>query len=132
MAIGTTNLPGRVNVQNEATTTLISNNNVTAGASPTLFTLSDNYLRNKISINPQTNDPQMWKKVVLAYRPSSGNQFKSLTFRRTSGTMQCSESWSSYAVSGSWLIDKVYIVNQNGTVLEFSGTDFASDTINVA
>lgn len=131
MAIGTNNLSGRVNVLNEATTTLVSYNNVVGGGSSTVFTLSDNYLINKLPDRVQINDPTLWKKIVLACTPTSGNQFKSLTFRRSSGTMKCTESWSTYSIRGTWSIDKIYVVNLDGFVLEVDGANFSSDTITV-
>lgn len=132
MAIGTHNLSGRVEVLDQTVTTLISYSAVVAGGSPVLFTLSDNYLINKIPDNPQTNDPLAWNKVILAYSPAGSNQFKSLTFKRSSGTMQCVESWSAFATKGTWSVDKVYVVNHEGVIVKADGSGFVGDTITVA
>lgn len=132
MAIGLSNLSGRVDVLDETTTTLIAYSAVVAGGPSVRFTLSDNYLSNKKPNNPRLNDPETWNKVVLGYSSPDLSQFKSLTFRRSSGTMQCVESWSSYAASGAWSIQNVYIVGYDGTLLKLENTDFVSDTITVS
>lgn len=132
MAIGLYDLSSRVNVLDDTTVTLIDHGPVVAGGSPIQFTLSDNYLSNKKPDNPQLNDPETWNKVILAYSSPGLNQFKSLTFRRSGGTMQCVESWSSYAISGAWAVQKVYIVGHDGALMKIDGTDFSTDTITVS
>ena len=127
-----TNLPGRVEVLDQGTTTLISYSAVVADGSTVPFTLSDNYLSNKMPDNPQTNDPLTWNKVILAYSPSGSDQFKSLTFKRSSGAMRCVESWSTYAIRGTWSVNKAYVINKDGVIIKIDGSAFSSDTITVA
>lgn len=132
MPNGYNNLGASTTIQSDSVK-IFDSMSFSADGEPVYLTLNENYLINQLNnLTTDFNITSLWKKIVVSYSPENSEQIKILSFRRRPSDFKCTTSWTTYAYTGTWKVYKIYIVNQDGALIEYNGSNFPNDDITIS